>query len=281
MQKRVFRAMGTQIELLSAADEAGAAFDAAEAEFHRLEAIMTRFRPDSELSVLNEAGSLEAGPELVEVVGLAVDGRERTNGRFDPTVHDAVAGAGYDRTFEDLPDDGPPLKSGRPCGGEVRITGSRIDLGEGVKLDLGGIGKGYAAERAASLLAEAGPCLVNAGGDVALRGTAWPIGIETSDGSLTLALENGALATSGRDRRTWRRGGRELHHLIDPGTGEPAESDLLRATVVAGDAVEAEIWAKALFLAGSDGAALEADERRLPCLLVTAGGETRLAGGLQ
>ena len=281
MQKHVFRAMGTQIELLSAADEAGAAFDAAEAEFHRLEAIMTRFRPDSELSALNEAGSLEAGPELVEVVGLAVDGRERTNGRFDPTVHDAVAGAGYDRTFEDLPDDGPPLKSGRPCGGEVRITGSRIDLGEGVKLDLGGIGKGYAAERAASLLAEAGPCLVNAGGDVALRGTAWPIGIETSDGSLTLALENGALATSGRDRRTWRRGGRELHHLIDPGTGEPAESDLLRATVVAGDAVEAEIWAKALFLAGSDGAALEADERRLPCLLVTAGGETRLAGGLR
>ena len=92
---------------------------------------------------------------------------------------------------------------------------------------------------------------------------------------------DGALATSGRDRRTWRRGGRELHHLIDPGTGEPAESDLLRATVVAGDAVEAEIWAKALFLAGSDDAALEADERRLPCLLVTAGGETRLAGGLQ
>ena len=281
MQKHVFRAMGTQIDLLSAADEAGAAFDAAEAEFHRLEAIMTRFRPDSELSQLNEAGSLEAGRDLLEVVRLAVHGRERTDGRFDPTVHDAVAGAGYDRTFDDLPDDGPPPKSGRPCGGEVRITGSRIDLGEGVKLDLGGIGKGYAAERAASLLAEAGPCLVNAGGDVALRGTTWPIGVETSDGSLTLALENGALATSGRDRRVWRRGGRELHHLIDPGTGEPAESDLLRATVVAGDAVEAEIWAKALFLAGSDGAALEADERRLPCLLVTAGGETRLAGGLR
>ena len=256
-------------------------FDAAEAEFHRLEAIMTRFRPGSELSRLNEAGSLEAGPDLVEIVGLAVDGRERTNGRFDPTVHDAVARAGYDRTFDDLPDDGPPPESGRPCGGEVRINGSRIDLGEGVKLDLGGIGKGYAAERAASLLAEAGPCVVNAGGDVALRGTAWPIGIETSDGSLTLALENGGLATSGRDRRTWRRGGRELHHLIDPGTGEPAESDLLRATVVAVDAVEAEIWAKALFLAGSDGAALEADELHLPCLLVTAGGETRLAGGLR
>jgi thiamine biosynthesis lipoprotein len=281
MQKHVFRAMGTQIDLLSAADEAGAAFDAAEAEFHRLEAIMTRFRPESELSELNETGSLEAGPELVEVVRLAVRGRKRTDGRFDPTVHDAVAGAGYDRTFDDLPADGPLPPAGRPCGGEVRITGSRIDLGEGVKLDLGGIGKGYAAERAASLLAEAGPCLVNAGGDVALRGRAWPIGIETSNGSLTLALENGALATSGRDRRVWRRGGRELHHLIDPSTGEPADGDLLRATVVAGDAVEAEVWAKAFFLAGSDNAVAEADERRLPCLLVTAAGETHLAGGLR
>ena len=196
-------------------------------------------------------------------------------------MHDAVVGAGYDRTFDDLPAQGPSPQAGKTCGGDVRITGSRIDLGEGVRLDLGGIGKGYAAERAASLLAEAGPCLVNAGGDVALRGTAWPIGIETSDGPLTLALENGALATSGRDRRVWRRGGRELHHLIDPGTGEPAESDLLRATVVAADAVEAEVWAKALFLAGADGAVAEADERRLPCLLVTAGGETRLAGGLR
>ena len=100
-----------------------------------------------------------------------------------------------------------------------------------------------------------------------------------ADGSLTLALENGALATSGRDRRVWRRGGSELHHLIDPSTGEPAESDLLRATVVAGDAVEAEIWAKALFLAGSDGAALEADERRLPCLLVTRRRRDPAGGG--
>jgi thiamine biosynthesis lipoprotein len=281
MQKRVFRAMGTQIELLSAAEEAGAAFDAAEAELHRLEAILTRFRPASELSRLNEAGSLVPGSDLLEVVRLALHGRERTDGRFDPTVHDALAGAGYDRTFDDLPDDGPPPTSGRPCGGEVRISGSRIDLGEGVRLDLGGIGKGYAAERAAALLAEAGPCLVNAGGDVALRGTAWPIGIQTSNGPLTLALEHGALATTGRDRRAWRRGGRELHHLIDPSTGEPAESDLLRVTVVAGDAVEAEIWTKALFLAGSRRAALEADERRLPCVLVTTGGETRLAGGLR
>jgi len=88
------------------------------------------------------------------------------------------------------------------------------------------------------------------------------------------------LATSGRDRRRWRRGGRELHHLIDPRTGEPAESDLVRVTVVSGDAVEAEVAAKALFLAGAEDAAAEADAESIPAVLVTEDGRTVLAGGL-
>ena len=276
MKRRVFRSMGTEIELITPARDADAELADAEAEFHRLEALLTRFDPASELSQLNANASLEAGPELREIVQLALEGRANTGGRFDPTVHDAVVGAGYDRTFAELPDDGPAPPGGTPCGGSIRLNGHRIELGEGVRLDLGGIGKGYAAERAATILSAAGPCLVNAGGDIALRGT-WTIGV---DDELTLELTGGGLATSGRDRRTWRRGGRELHHLIDPATGEPAACDLLRASVVARDAIQAEIWAKALFLAGSHAAAAEADANRLPCVLVTRGGETRLAGGL-
>lgn len=268
--------MGTEIELIAAAQDAEVELADAEAEFHRLEAIITRFDPASELSQLNANGSLDAGRELREVVQLALEGRANTGGRFDPTVHDAVVGAGYDRTFAELPDDGPAPSTGSPCGGSVRLRGRHIELDGGTRLDLGGIGKGYAAERAATILSEAGPCLVNAGGDVALRGT-WTVGV---DDELTLELTGGGLATSGRDRRTWRRGGRELHHLIDPTTGEPAACDLLRASVVARDAIQAEIWAKALFLAGSQAAAAEADANRLPCILVTRDGKTRLAGGL-
>jgi thiamine biosynthesis lipoprotein len=269
--------MGTEIELLVQADEAEVEVAAAEAEFRRLEGLLTRFDPSSELSCLNEAGSFQAGPELLEVVELALAGRAITAGRFDPTVHDALVEAGYDRTFDELPEDGPAPPAGNACGGAVRIDGNRIELEEGVRLDLGGIGKGYAAEQAATILAAAGPCLVNAGGDIALRGVAWTIAVQPE---LTLELSGGGLATSGRDRRAWRRGGRELHHLIDPVTGEPAACDLLRATVVAPDAIQAEIWAKALFLAGSHAAAAEADSQRLPCVLVTRSGETRLAGGL-
>jgi FAD:protein FMN transferase len=279
MERRRFRAMGTEIELLVDATGAREALDAAEAEFHRLEAVLTRFCPDSELSRLNSDGAIEAGDDLLRVTELSVAGRAETDGRFDPTVHDAVIAAGYDRTFDELPADGPAA-SHAPCAGAVRIDGGRVELGPGVRLDFGGIGKGYAAERAADLLATAGPCLVNAGGDVAVRGGAWPIGIETGGEALTVELTGGGLATSGRDRRRWRRGGRELHHLIDPRTGAPAEGDLLRTTVVARDAVGAEVWAKALFLAGRAAAAAEADDRGLSAVLVGTDGRTELAGGL-
>jgi thiamine biosynthesis lipoprotein len=282
MERRTFHTMGTEIELLVDAKDATEALSAAEAEFRRLEAILSRFRADSELSRLNRAGRLDAGPDLVRVTELALAARHQTAGRFDATVHDAVVAAGYDRTFESIAPDGPEAENEpRVCGGLVRVTRERIELEDGVRLDFGGIGKGYAAERAAEVLATAGPCLVNAGGDIAVRAGAWPVAVQTGGSSLTLELTSGALATSGRDRRRWRRGGREFHHLIDPATGRPAAGDLVRATVVASDAVTAEVWAKALFLAGGDAGAAEADDLRLPSVFVLTDGSTRLAGGLE
>jgi len=271
MLRHAFRAMGTEVELLLDAEPgepSERALAAAEAEFERLEAVMSRFRPESELSSLNREGSLEASPDLLRVVELALEARERTGGRFDPTVHDAVVAAGYDRTFEELAEDAPSSPPATPCGGALEVDGGTIRLAPGVRLDLGGIGKGYAVDRACELLAIAGPCLVNAGGDLAVRGGAWPVGV-TED--VTLALSRGGIATSGRDRRRWRKGGRECHHLIDPLTGRSAETDLLRVTVVGASAAEAEVLAKAVFL----GADVDA-----PRVLVTSDGRAILAGGL-
>ncbi len=281
IERRTFRAMGTEIELLVEADGAAGALEATEGEFHRLEALLSRFREDSELSRLNRDGALAAGPDLRRVVELALAARERTGGRFDPTVHNALVAAGYDRTFEDIaPESHVRCQAPDVSGGDARVDGTRIELDPGVRLDLGGIGKGYAAERAAEILATAGPCLVNAGGDIAVRGGRWPVGVETAAEPLTLELSRGGLATSGRDRRRWRRNGRDLHHLIDPRTGEPAETDLLRVTVIAPDAVEAEIAATSLFLAGADRAAREADAAGVAAVLVTGDGRTIFAGGL-
>src|SRR6476646_2921528 len=100
LTRRRFRAMGTEVELLFEADGAAHHLAAAETEFHRIEALLTRFRPDSELSRLNTAGRLAAGPDLLRVVELALAARERTGGRFDINVHDALLAAGYDRSFE-------------------------------------------------------------------------------------------------------------------------------------------------------------------------------------
>jgi FAD:protein FMN transferase len=281
IERHSFRAMGTDMELLVEPTNGHTprAFAAAVDEFERLEQIMSRFRPDSELSQLNRERALDASLDLVRVVELALDARERTAGRFDPTVHDALIAAGYDRTFDDVEPDGPATVDGDvACLGGVAVHDGRIELEPGVKLDLGGIGKGYAAERAAELLATSGACLVNAGGDVAVRGdVVWPVGVDTADGQLTLALDRGGLATSGRDRRRWARGGEERHHLIDPTTGRSARSDLLRVTVVAADAVEAEVLAKVLFLSGTE----EAAQTDAAAVLVTDSGETVLTGALR
>ena len=269
--------MGTEIELLLDADADECVFDAAELEFERLEQVMSRFRPDSELSRLNACGSLDVSPDLAEVIELAVAARVRTGGRFDPTVHDAVAAAGYDRTFVEVDPDSDEEPGTAACGGRIDVDGLHVALEPGYRLDLGGIGKGFAAERVAQRLALAGPCLVNAGGDIAVRGVpadgVWPVGVE--DGP-TLGLAGAGLATSGRDRRRWRRGTRELHHLIDPRTGAPAETDLVRVTAIGHDAVDAEVLAKVLLLQGEAAAAASG----VPAVLVTADGRTVLAGGI-
>jgi FAD:protein FMN transferase len=287
MERHAFRAMGTDVEaLLDAAPgpESLIGLASVEQEFRRLEAILTRFDPDSDLSRLNAEGSIDPHPDLRAVVELGLEARVRTDGRFDPTVHDAVVAAGYDRSFE-LVGTGPVIERAvAPAGGRVHIGPALIALEPGVRLDLGGIGKGYAVDRAVSLLAEYGPCLVNAGGDLAMRGVpaqgSWHVGVETSDDGLTLGLTSGALATSGSDRRRWTTVNGTAHHLIDPRTGRPSNSDLLRVTAVATTAVDAEVLAKALFLAGEDDGAAEAEALGIPAVLVTIDGRTRLVGGL-
>lgn len=297
LQRRIFRAMGTDVECLleRPCDAAAAqALDAAEAEFARLEATLSRFRPESELSRLNAAGEATVGADLLELAAAALEARARSGGRFDPTVHDALVAAGYDRSFEllALREASSAVAVAIPpaerCAGTLQVDRERshIALGAGTRLDLGGIAKGHAADRVSNALARSGPCLVNAGGDIAVRGEPsaglWAISVPTGDGEITIGLAQGGLATSGVDRRHWRHDGAERHHIIDPATGLPATTDLLRVTVVAGSARDAEILATSLMLAGDlETAAAEADADGTPCVLVGLDGHTQLAGGLR
>jgi thiamine biosynthesis lipoprotein len=140
------------------------------------------------------------------------------------------------------------------CDGAART----VCLPPGVQLDFGGIAKGMAVDAALATLEERGitPALVNAGGDLAVRGVpaegAWTVAVPGS----VVRLRQGALATSSIDRRAWRQGNTPRHHLIDPRTGEPVVNDLLAVTVAAARAAQAEVAAKVAFILGaSQGAA--------------------------
>lgn len=290
-----FRVMGTDVELLVDVarhdPEVHGALLAARRVFDDVEAKLSRFRPDSELSRLNREGTLAApSGELDAALRLSLDARVATGGRFDPTVHDAVVAAGYDRTFDELPARVQGEPACRPAHGTPvffdRRTGA-ISLAPGVRVDLGGIAKGLTAELVAEQLRHHGPCLVNAGGDIAVRGTPaqgdWPIGLSTADGhTLVIGLTSGGLATSGRDRRRWTTtSGSVAHHVIDPRTGAPAVTDVVRITVAAATAVDAETHATALMIAGADAAVAEAEALELAAVVVTADGRTLLTKELE
>jgi thiamine biosynthesis lipoprotein len=298
-----FRAMGTDVEVLAlGADDAamaalgGLAADALEAR----EARWSRFRPTSELCRLNDASGapVVVSRDTFALIARAVDAWRDTEGRYDPTVLNALAAAGYDRDFDAVAQQGDamPLPStATPGCGAIELDDlvSAVRLPRGVALDLGGIGKGVAADQVATELLDAAVpgvrgVLVNLGGDLRARGEApaphgWVVAVDDPlDTGRTgvLALAEGAVATSTKLRRTWTRGDRTLHHLIDPRTGAPAESGLASVTVVAGEAWRAEVLAKAAFIAGlDDGRALIASAGATG-LVVTDGGDVVELEGL-
>jgi thiamine biosynthesis lipoprotein len=291
-----FRAMGTDVEVLAVgADDAametlGAlAVDALEAR----EARWSRFRPTSELCRINDAAGapVVVSPDTFALIELAVDAWRDTGGRYDPTVLAALEAAGYDRDFDAVARDGDDAVGERPavpgCDGvQLDRLVSAVRLPRGVALDLGGIGKGYAADGVSGELLEARVpgvrgVLVNLGGDLRARGGApephgWVVDVDDPLGTGRtglLAFAEGAIATSTRLRRAWTRGGQAQHHLIDPATGEPAASGLASVTVVAGEAWRAEVLAKAAFVAGPEAAAELVAAAGATGLLVTDDGD--------
>jgi thiamine biosynthesis lipoprotein len=256
--------MGTDVALLGPDGDPvfETAAQAVRTVFERQEQRFSRFRGNSELTMVNAAAGdwTEVSIEFASVVELALVAWHETAGRFDPTVLDALVAAGYDRDFDEiLAGARGALRPPRPCGraGEVRLDGRRLRLPAGVGLDLGGIAKGWTVDIAAEAAAACGLewALVNAGGDLRIVGTTPAGGLdiaiedpEASDAEAgRVVLDTGALATSSVTRRAWGDG---LHHLIDPFTGMPAAGPVLQATVWAPTCAEAEVRAKEALLQG-------------------------------
>jgi thiamine biosynthesis lipoprotein len=250
MESLTFNALGGECELYGI-DVERSTLEQARAWISRMHDRLTRFEASSELSRLNASRGrwFATSPELEALLRESLRAFEVSDGLVNVAVLPALLAAGYTRDFADGPTavTAAPRIPLLPEVLQLRPGEARLVRGGGV--DLGGIAKGWLADRVAERLGD--NVLVNLCGDLFARGggesgEGWPVGF----GDKTLLLKDMGAATSGTTKRAWAGG----HHLIDPRTGLPAKSDLSEVSVLASTATDAEIYAKVALLLGSQDA---------------------------
>ncbi len=271
---RADSAMGTVVQVTFWTDDEPAAAEGAEAvfaEFRRLDAMMTTWDPDSEVSKINAAAGKKKGvkvsDETYAVIERALDVSRRSKGIFDITVGAFSGLWKFDEDMDGtLPDQAEVEKRLKLVGWKhVKLDKKkktvRLDK-KGMKITLGGIAKGYAVDKACKVLWDLGftDFILQAGGDMYVSGTkgtkAWGVGIRDPRGpreqSFAIApIEDRSFSTSGDYERGFVKDGVRYHHILDPRTGQPARNSR-SVTIRAKDAFTADAWSKVLFILGPD-----------------------------
>jgi thiamine biosynthesis lipoprotein len=250
-----------------------------------------RFRADSELSILNARSEAIASSTFELALLSAQTASIATEGLCDPTVLPSLLALGYDADFADVRSRrDSPLLPRRPAPGvaalSIDVASHRVSLAPGVQLDLGATAKALAADLVADDLAKRGGVLVEIGGDVALRGHgphgAWSVGVSDTlsvhAAQPRVSIAGGGIATSSRASRTWRAGGRHVHHIIDPRTGEPANGPYVVASVSSESCLRANAFATAALIWGDD-APYHLAQARCAARLVRSDGTVEFVGG--
>jgi len=296
-----WNAIGTTIRLVvTDPTQLGSARAMLTDDLAALDLACSRFRSDSELMRLEaRAGQpTTVSALLAGAVRAALRGAQLTDGLVDPTVGRAMETIGYDRDFASVPAQGGALRvtvSHIPQWRQIQLDDSAnlLTVPAGVRLDLGATAKAWAADRSAEGIARVLDCgvLVSLGGDIAVAGEVppggWSIRVQDITGdpstpaqgpSDLIAIREGGLATSSTSARRWHRGGDLLHHILDPRTGRPADSDWRTVSVAAGSALDANIASTAAIIRGKSATGWLA-RLGLPARLVAVNGAvTTLAG---
>jgi len=264
-----------------------------------IEAAASRFRPGTEILRLNDAagkGPFTVSATLLDLICVALEASQTTNGACDPTVADSLIALGYDRDFDLVDQRGDALvtEAVHPAPGIASITidheASTVSLAKGVHLDLGATAKARAVDRGAESLAlefQTG-VLVDLGGDLRVAGPApesgWQVGIvasarthELTDVQEVISIHSGAVASSSTAVRRWHRGNDVVHHIIDPTTGGSASTAFSLVTVVAPTCTEANALATAGVVWGED-ALFELPQRAVAARLVRSNGDVERLG---
>jgi len=264
-----WRALGTQVRVVVTDPRClDGARTMLEADCAEVDLACSRFRADSEVCALRGGRARPVSPLLAEAIAVALRAAALTDGDVDPTVGAAMSAIGYDRDFGQIERTGPavPITVRQvPGWREVRLEGCLLTMPEGLSLDLGATAKAWAADRSAARIARRLGCgvLVSLGGDIAVAGPppdgGWRIRVQDVTGSpddppdgpyALVAIRDGGLATSSTRARRWRRGGRVLHHILDPRTGLPAEPVWRTVSVAAGTCADANAASTAAVIRG-------------------------------
>jgi thiamine biosynthesis lipoprotein len=293
-----WKALGTSVHVMTTHDDG---LEPATAAVRQVvldvDAAYSRFRKDSELTVLNASAgrSISVSPLLATAIEAALRAARLTNGAVDPTIGRAIRVAGYDDDFSRLAADRGPITVHAelvPGWQAIRLNrrAGTVWLPPGVELDLGSTGKALAADLAAAAAmtaAREGGVLVSLGGDIATAGKAplggWRILVAedsrvspNSDGDV-ICVPAGGVATSSTTVRRWLRGGELLHHIIDPKTSLPTAGPFRTVTVVAATCLDANTASTAAIVHGE--AAIEwLNSWRLPARLVENDGTIHYIG---
>ncbi len=288
--------MGTVVEITAFGADRRATTEAVRAAFDemaRIEALMGPGEESETVRISRASDFSEVSPETAEVLSLGLEVSERSHGAFDLTLGLLKDLWGIESGSPRIPSDEEILKALEGTGPQaLSLEGTTVvKKSPGLGVDLGGIAKGYAVDKAAEVLLNAGieSAAINAGGDMRLLGARpdrlWRIGIQDprkADAILgTLELQDIAVVTSGDYERAFEHDGVRYHHLFDPRTGHPARN-ARSVTVIAPSAVLADALATALFVLGpEEGLALLAHYPEAEALVVGGDGEMHLTEGLK
>ena len=292
-----FFAMDTVMSITAYGKGVNGTVTAAVARINQLEGLLSRTRTGSEVTqlYLSAPQPVALSEDTLQVLALAQEWHEKTDGAFDVTVAPVVTAWGFGGSGEHQVPSPEKLEAllSMVDGACVMLTETTAALPvKGMEIDLGGVAKGYAAAQAEEILRQAGVqhALLDLGGNISVigarpDGSDWRIGVQdpTSRSATVgvLSLRDCSAVTSGGYQRYFEQDGVTYHHIIDPRTGHPADSGLLSATVVCADSTLADLLSTAVFVLGEQ-AALELwrAEGGFELVLVTDDGRIVVTAGL-